>query len=170
MFKSNFSIGQVVDNSQITNEFSCSPQGGMRKSKKTGTLVLISNHVASKNKTYDDKKIGELYHYTGMGLIGDQSLSFAQNKTLAESRENNFEIHFFEVFKPQEYTYMGRVYLSGSPYQEKQLDIEGNERSVWMFPLKMVEGAILPHLFQAKLSQNYMINRKSLPRNLITMN
>ena len=139
MLKPNFDIGQIVDNSELTKEFGCSTQGGMRKSKKTNTLVLISNHVTSKNKIYDDKKIGDVYHYTGMGLIGDQALSFAQNKTLAESGENKIEIHFFEVFKPQRYTYMGRVSLSGTPYQERQLDADGNERSVWMFPLKMAE-------------------------------
>ncbi len=31
----------------------------------------------------------------GMGMVGDQSLSFAQNKTLAESGTNGIGVHLF---------------------------------------------------------------------------
>lgn len=37
--------------------------GGMRKSNRTNTLTLISD----KTKLYDDKVVGDIYHYTGMG-------------------------------------------------------------------------------------------------------
>jgi 5-methylcytosine-specific restriction enzyme A len=49
-------------------------------------LNLISNHV---KLIYDDKWDDEgIMHYTGMGAEGDQTLDFAQNKTLAESYTN----------------------------------------------------------------------------------
>jgi 5-methylcytosine-specific restriction protein A len=92
-------IGEVVGNGRIVDEFLCSPQGGMRRSKKNNCLVLVSKHVASSTKVYDDKVIDGVYHYTGQGMNGDQSLTFAQNKTLAESPTNNVALHFFEVFK-----------------------------------------------------------------------
>ena len=73
-----------------------------------------------------------------MGKIGDQELGESQNRTLAESGTNGVEVHLFEVLKPAQYIYKGVVKLCGRPYQEKQKDVEGNMRKVWMFPLKTV--------------------------------
>lgn len=81
-------------------------------------------------------------YYTGMGLKGDQSLEFMQNKTLAQSDENGVDIHFFEVFDEKVYTYQGQVELSSSPFQEQQDDEDGNSRSVWVFPLKRKDSSI----------------------------
>lgn len=131
------SPGDHIDNSQLCSIFGCSPQGGMRRSKKTNTLVLVSNHVKS---VYEDRWLSDVFHYTGMGMTGDQSLNFGQNRTLAESDDNGVTIHLFEVFTKQQYVYVGRMRLAAKPYQEQQLDSEGNERQVWMFPLKIVEG------------------------------
>ncbi|MFV8112025.1 HNH endonuclease, partial [Enterobacter cloacae complex sp.6700816] len=72
-----------------------------------------------------------MLHYTGMGTKGDQSLSFQQNKTLAGSGTNGISIHLFEVFKDQEYTYMGEVILDGTPYPETQPDEQGKLRKVY---------------------------------------
>ena len=44
--------GQVLSNDELCDTFLCSPQGGMRRSHETNTLVLVSNHVKS---IYDDK-------------------------------------------------------------------------------------------------------------------
>ena len=71
-FESGLAQGQVIDNLQICQTFGCSPQGGMRRSRKTNTLVLVSNHVES---IYDDRWINGVFHYTGMGQKGDQLLS-----------------------------------------------------------------------------------------------
>jgi len=56
-------------------------------------------------------------NYTGMGLKGEQSLDFMQNKTLNESNANGVDIHFFEVFTEKVYTYQGQVLLSGKPFR-----------------------------------------------------
>ncbi|WP_222102844.1 restriction endonuclease [Lysinibacillus sp. BW-2-10] len=42
----------------------------MRRSHKTNTLVLISDRT----NIYEDKMTGDIYHYTGMGQVGDQEL------------------------------------------------------------------------------------------------
>ena len=128
--------GLVVNNEQLCERFKCSPQGGMRRSIKTNTLVLVSNHIES---IYDDRWDGDVLHYTGMGRDGNQSLSFQQNKTLSESAENGVLIQLFEVFEAQSYTYIGQVKLAGKPYQEAQPGGGGGTRKVWMFPLKLVD-------------------------------
>lgn len=126
-------INEVVNNQKLCDVFLCAPQGGMRRSKRTNTLTLISD----KTKLYDDKLINGIYHYTGMGQSGDQTLTF-QNKTLAESDENGIEVHFFEVLRSKEYTYRGQVELAGEPYQEQQPDRDGHTRLVWVFPLRLL--------------------------------
>ena len=130
-----FVIGDVVTNADIVETFKCGNMGGMRRSLSTNTLVIVSDHT---KPLYDDRWLGDELHYTGMGKSGDQSLDFAQNKTLAQSRKNGIEIHLFEVTKPAQYTYKGRVYLSAEPYQEQQIGCDGASRAVWMFPLKEV--------------------------------
>lgn len=132
-------IGETVSNNEIVESFKCNPQGGMRRSIKTNTLVIVSKHVGARGKYYDDKFIGGVYYYTGQGLKGNQSLQLFQNKTLFESASNGVGIHLFEVFKEKEYIYQGRVRLNGRPLQSDQLDISGNMRKVWVFPLVVAE-------------------------------
>jgi 5-methylcytosine-specific restriction protein A len=139
-FNPGLKVGEVIDNQRLVGIFKCSPQGGMRRSKTTGTLVIVSNHIKS---IYDDRWIGETFHYTGMGMTGDQSLQFAQNKTLAKSATNGVDVYLFEVFVDKEYTYMGKVALAVQPYTEDQPDQNGIPRKVWMFPLKLVGKSIL---------------------------
>ncbi|MFM2476383.1 HNH endonuclease [Celerinatantimonas sp. MCCC 1A17872] len=126
--------GEKINNQQLCDIFGCSPQGGMRKSNSTNTLVLISNHIKS---IYDDRWDGNTLHYTGMGTTGAQSLNFAQNKTLAQSETNGISIYLFEVFKDKEYTYQGEVLLVDPPYTESQPGHDGSSRPVYIFPLQL---------------------------------
>ncbi|MFX7296788.1 HNH endonuclease, partial [Acinetobacter baumannii] len=63
--------GAILNNAELCEYFLCSPQGGMRRSHKTNTLIIVSNHVES---IYEDQWIGDELHYTGMGQVGDQEL------------------------------------------------------------------------------------------------
>ncbi len=127
-----YKVGSHYSNDDICKAFLCSPQGGMRRSQKTNTLVLVANHIKS---IFDDRWDDNIMYYTGMGLKGDQSLSFMQNKTLSESNTNSVDVHFFEVFTEKVYTYQGQVMLALKPFQELQNDEDGNSRKVWVFPL-----------------------------------
>ncbi|WP_197686516.1 HNH endonuclease [Thermanaeromonas toyohensis] len=100
-------------------------------------MVLISDHTKG---IYEDKWVGDIFHYTGMGLRGNQSLDFMANAILANSKSNGVEVHLFEVFEKGRYFYQGRVKLAGEPYQTYQTDIDGNMRIVWVFPLKILDG------------------------------
>lgn len=154
--------GSTLNNDELSATFLCSPQGGMRRSTRTNTLVIVSNHVES---VYDDRWINDVLHYTGMGQRGPQSLEFHQNKTLNESRTNGVSVHLFEVFTKRVYTYIGEVVLADDPYQEQQTDSGGQDRSVWVFPLRLKSGyapaipeATLKALDQVKEKQAHYLS------------
>lgn len=134
MLYQNISIGDTVTNDKIIEVFKCGNMGGMRRSHTTNTLVIISDYT---KKLYEDKWFGDELHYTGMGKNGDQSLTFQQNKTLAESSSSGVETHLFEVLIPKQYIYRGRVKLCKQPYKETQPGEDNKDREVWIFPLKL---------------------------------
>ena len=127
--------GMEISSDELCKMFECSSQGGMRRSHATNTLVLISNKIKS---VYADTWKGEIFHYTGMGQKGDQSLNFAQNKTLAESNSNGVKVHLFELIKKNTYAYCGIMKLTGQPYTSTQKDSQGIERKVYIFPLTCI--------------------------------
>ncbi len=156
MFDPKIEPGCQLDNKELCSIFKCSPQGGMRKSNSINSLVIISNHIKS---IYDDRWIGKVFHYTGMGMSGDQSLDFRYNKTLAESPVNGVTVHLFEVFEDKVYTYMGPVKLSDPPYMETQQDQDVYDRQVWMFPVKLVSGN-QPFLAENKIEALHELKEK----------
>ena len=126
--------GTILTNEQLMKSFGVANAGGMRKSTANNCLVLISDHTKG---IYDDKWYGNEIHYTGMGLNGNQSLDYKQNKTLYNAKDTNTTLYLFEVFEKNQYTYQGIVELSKEPYKELQEDINGISRTVWMFPLTL---------------------------------
>lgn len=137
-FQHNLTAGDVISNSELTEIFKCSTQGGTRRSHQTNSLVIISNHTKA---IYEDRWVSDILYYTGMGLEGDQSLDHAQNKTLNECSSNGVTPYLFEVYEPRQYLFRGEVELVGEPFSEIQPDINGQKRSVWVFPLKLVESS-----------------------------
>ena len=135
MFDPGLEIGQIIKNADIVEIFKCGNMGGMRRSKTTNTLVIISDYTKG---LYHDKWIGGVLHYTGMGKSGDQDIQWAQNAILAESGSNGIDVHLFEVIDAGEYIYCGRIELVGKPYTDIQPGEDGNVRNVWMFPIKPV--------------------------------
>ena len=136
--------GDTVSNDQLMGIFKCSNSGGMRRSHWANALVIISDHTKA---IYKDRWEDKILHYTGMGLRGDQKLNGTQNKTLAESANNGVEVFLFEVFESGRYVFVGQANLAEKPYREKQPDKNGVTRSVWVFPLKLVDEykVIFPH-------------------------
>lgn len=134
-FNPGINIGDELSNAEMRSVFQCGNMGGMRRSKNTGTLVIISDDTKG---LYKDVWKNGILHYTGMGKIGDQILEGNQNKTLYESNTNGVEVHLFEVYKKAVYTYKGIVKLADAPYVDIQYDDNNQLRKVWMFPVKPV--------------------------------
>lgn len=134
-FNSGLKLGDELTNDAMRRIFKCGNMGGMRRSKETGTLVIISDDTKG---VYKDKWIDGVLHYTGMGKIGDQVLEGNQNGTLFYSETNGVEVHLFEVMTKAIYTYRGVVKLVEKPYMTTQPDNNGNVRKVWIFPVKPV--------------------------------
>jgi len=137
LLSSKFASNQVYSNQDITRVFLTSPQGGMRRSKRTNSLVLIAKiSTNSGDNPYEDRWQNDGYfHYTGMGRIGDQSLDYMQNRTLAESGTNHVNIYLFESSHANEYRYCGEVRLAAAPYVIQETDATGKLRRVYKFPL-----------------------------------
>ncbi len=135
MFNPGLKIGQIIKNADIVGIFKCGNMGGMRRSRTTNTLVIVSDYTKG---LYHDKWIGGVLHYTGMGKSGDQDIHWAQNATLAESDYNGVDVHLFEVIDAGEYIYCGRIELVSKPYTDVQPGEDGNDRKVWMFPIRPV--------------------------------
>lgn len=163
-------VGQEFSNDDIWKTFQCGNQGGMRRSKKTNSLVIISDHTKG---YYQDKwdKEAKTFLYTGMGKTGDQQLTYAQNKTLNESNNNGIRVHLFEVFEKNKYVYEGTVKLVKQPYQETQPDFEGHSRKVWIFPLKLIKRklpTVIPEeVFEQEQKQREKQGRKLTENELL---
>jgi len=133
-------IGNVYSNSEIANTFNVSNMGGMRRSLKTNSLVLISKHQEKHvGSVYEDEWTKDgILNYTGMGTVGDQSINFGQNKTLAIAKKEGIKVYLFESYKDNEYYYDGEVELAGPIFQTDEPDINGDIRKVIKFPLKKI--------------------------------
>jgi len=135
MFNNPLKTGDVIRSAEVRRIFKCSLAGGMNRSLKTNTLVIVSK-VGS---IYGDSWDGNILHYTGHGLKGDQRL-WKQNKTLYESDSNGVGVYLFEVRKKSIYTYLGQVELAGTPYQGEEEDEDKRNRKVWKFLLRLKSG------------------------------
>lgn len=107
-FDPGLKIGQILKNTDVVETFKCGNMGGMRRSRTTNTLVIVSDYTKG---IYHDKWIGGALHYTGMGKSGDQDINWAQNATLAKCRYNGVDVHLFEAIDAGEYIYCGRIEL-----------------------------------------------------------
>ncbi|MEK3715328.1 AAA family ATPase [Paenibacillus sp. FSL H8-0122] len=125
--------GMDIDEYNLINLFKCSRQGSMRRSLKTNSLVLLSYKDRPPYANVFKDKNG-LWQYTGMGRIGDQNLQYSQNKTLLNSNDTGVNLYLF-IVENRKYRFEGKVLLAGLPQKEFQLDEEGHNRSVYVFPL-----------------------------------
>lgn len=134
-FINNISIGDTFNLDQLMKIFKISGQSGMMKTNLLNALVLITSE---NNGIYEDSIVeNDTIQYTGEGQIGDQTIT-KNNKTLFYSRESGIPIYLFSKDIKRRYTFEGRVELYDDPYQKLEKDINGNERLVWKFPLRVV--------------------------------
>lgn len=152
--------GATIDNARLIALFDVGTMGGMRRSTARGHLVVVSDHTKS---LYEDRWEGDILHYTGMGTIGDQTLT-GQNRTLAELATNGVKVYLFEVFVAGRYIFHGPVDLASAPYQEDQPGEDGRLRKVWMFPLKLLSSDYDPVPTQEQLNRIREFRQRVLRR------
>ena len=134
---SNFNLNEEYSNVYISNAFGANVQRGMKKSNYYHSLVLL--HTKSGRVEYDDFWDNEILHYTGMGVDGNQKL-LRENKTLANSNDFRLAVYLFEsTDNSNNYKFLGQVRLCANPYIHTEIDSTGNNRSVYKFPLKIIE-------------------------------
>ena len=129
-------IGDKIGNKDIAELFLCSNQGGIRKSKKTNTIVIIAKF---NNCSYKHRKEGDILYFTGMGKKGNQEMK-RQNKSILNAADEGFSLHLFELYEEGTYEYAGEVELMDTPVVEEQTDGSGAMRDVFVFPLKKRKG------------------------------
>lgn len=134
-FINGINIGDIFTREQLMAIFKISGQSGMMKTNTLDCLVLTTSES---NGVYEDSLIenGTII-YTGEGLEGDQTIT-KNNKTLYKSPETNIPVYLFTKDSNKKYIFEGRVELYDNSYQTPEKDINGNERLVWKFPLRVI--------------------------------
>lgn len=128
-------LGRILNNKEITEIFRCQYEGGLRKSKKLNLLVLVNDpkYGLCNNRWEDDT-----LYFTAIGRKGDQSLDEPwQNRELNYYKEIGQSLYLFEKLKSSNYKYKGEVEVVDKPFKEKQKDIDGKLREVYVFPIRI---------------------------------
>lgn len=135
MYVPPFKPGYIASNAEVMANFHCACEGGIRPANATDSIVLVLNHTKMNHQ--DDWHDGILW-FRGAGNHGDQTLAKGRNKTLNTAFATGRPVYLFEVFKPKQYTFRGRMQLAGEPFQQDSPDAEGTIRKVWIFPLELI--------------------------------
>lgn len=141
--------GKILTNDDLVQVFSVGNAGGMRWSSAVNALVIIADQTKG---LYNDRWDGLVLYYTGMGRIGDQSMT-GQNLRLAQQAETHTAVYLFEVFEKNNYVFAGQVKLISPVRTEQQPDDEGNLRSVYVYPLELVTASQPPSPTTEQLGQ-----------------
>lgn len=127
-------IGDILTRDQLMKLFKVSGQSGIMKSNSLNSIILTT----SEESIYEDSNVEDgTIQYTGEGLEGDQKLD-RNNKSLFNSKKNKQPVYLFTKDKKRRYIFEGLVELYDEPYQSIEKDINGKERLVWKFPLKII--------------------------------
>ncbi|GEM_PF-6602574 len=138
-----FEKNQHCIQQEVREILGCSLMSGINYNKEENFLVLFMNAHELKpnpnNPYYDhyDPDTG-LYHYTGRGKKGDQTLT-GVNGILDKSNETNTAIHFFmQRHFGSNHQYIGKVKLEDT-IPTIQPDENSQNRKVYTFLLRPIE-------------------------------
>jgi len=138
-----FEKGQYYLQKDVREKLGLGPMFGINYNKNGNFLVIFMNAhdlKFQKNNPYLDRFDSQtgLYHYTGKGKKGNQTLT-GSNEHLASSTTNNTDIHFFEQQNVgSNHKYVGLVKLVDI-IETTQPDEWTENRKVYEFLLKPIE-------------------------------
>lgn len=127
-----YKINEVYES--IWKDFDCTNTGTISYSKQWDVLLLISNYSYS---NVSNRWVGDVLYLIGYGKNGDQNINLHLNKMLAESPLNEKTLYLFKKLMPGKYQFLGKPKLDGAPFKEVQRGINGIQRYVWIFPLRV---------------------------------
>jgi len=153
VFQPDIQPGTELSSKELNAIFGGQEQGGMRFSRTTNSLLLITDKKKlSGTSIYGDEWIDGQLHYRGTGQRGDQSLDFAGNKRLVHANHDGTDVHLVERSTKGRYRCLGRVELAGDAYRRNEVDADGRMRLVWVFPLRVVDAAATAAIAQSELA------------------
>lgn len=117
VFKVDWKNGETVHNRDIIDKFKCAAIGGMRRSLKTNTLVLVSDHT--NNKFTNAEKLDGIWMFEGYGVYPND-IMYKQNKNMVNSFKENIQLHLFIKKTNNDYTYIGEVINFGIKETNKE--------------------------------------------------
>lgn len=154
VFQPDIQPGTELSSKELNSIFRGQEQGGMRYSRTTNSLLLITDRKKlSGTSIYGDEWIDGQLHYRGTGQRGDQSFDFAGNKRLVRAAQDDTGIHLAERRAKGRYRYLGRVELAGDAYRRNEIDADQKMRLVWVFPLRVVEAAATAAIAELELAE-----------------
>jgi len=132
-------IGEVISNKKISDIFHCGNRGGIRISTNLNLIVLIADY---RNTTYLTNWDGNVLNFIAAGTVSDQSLSYYRNKALVDAKKNGRQIHLFEKYSANTNIYRGIVWVEGKPKESRGLDLNNQDRKIFIFQLHPYHTAI----------------------------
>jgi 5-methylcytosine-specific restriction protein A len=140
--------GDVLSNREISRVFGVCAQRGIRYSgslhERIRHIVLIT--VLQKtpeeciNNPYNDRVEGEFLFYTGEGRVGNQKMDRG-NLALKRQMDEGYPVFAFEKKGPGRYMFLGQ-YTVSAVMEEKQPDVKGLERKVFLFKLRRISTSV----------------------------
>ena len=111
MFDPGLNIGEVIDNRRLMDIFHCACEGGVRYSKKTGTVVLIVNNA---NPGLPNEQDGRVLRFAGRPFK-EADVYAGANKRLKEFLDAGKPVFLFVADKPGRYAFRGPATYAGEP-------------------------------------------------------
>ena len=133
--------GETFTEEQMSERFGVSPPGGIRQSKTSSDIILVSR--ADGPTSRHDKDSGEYVYFDGVDYERpDQAVS--SNKVLSESRENGNRVLYF-VKERGSLAFHGRVECVGWKRRD-----DSDPRSAVTFKMRRINDAIAQQTGSAK--------------------
>jgi len=135
----NFEPNGFYPKKQIWKAFGVSNRGGIRINKRKNLLVLFfdASHHSNIYDDYFDHSKG-LFHFTGSGQKGNQTLASKGNYWLHNAKKNDTKIHFFwQHDLGLIHQYVGEVEVVATS-KETQPDANQKPREVYIFWLRPI--------------------------------
>lgn len=136
--------GAEIRRVELHDEYGGGRQGGIAPSRLTDNVLIFTDPSVGTQHGYDDRWVGDDYHYVGQGQVGNQTMTRG-NAAILNHREDGKALRLFWGVRGV-VTYSGEYKLSPSePWYTTRARETGNERmrDVIVFRLQP-EGELAP--------------------------